>query len=137
MRIRGRGADYAALVPSEINPPKSIRVEETPLGRGVIASAPIAAGETIEVCPVLAIDAADADGVLTDYVVDPGDDSDGAVLMLGYGSLYNHSEDPNAEYVWVTEDVYEFTALRDIAAGEEITISYSEEWWTTREREPD
>ena len=128
---------YAARVATEISPPSSIRIDETPLGRGVIATAPIASGETIEVCPVLALDPADAGGVLTDYVVDPGDDSEGAALMLGYGSLYNHSEDPNAEYVYVDDDTYEFLALRDIRAGEEITISYSDEWWETRERKPE
>ena len=120
----------------EITPPTSIRIEETKFGRGVVAAAPIAKGETIEICPVLAIDAVEAGNVLNDYVVDPGDESEGAVVMLGYGSLYNHSEDPNAEYVWLADDTYEFTALQDIAPGEEITISYSEEWWQTRDREP-
>ena len=120
----------------DITPPSSIRVGETPLGRGVIATAPIAKGETIEVVPVLAIDAVDSTGVLADYIVDLGDDSDGAALMLGYGSLYNHSEEPNAEYVHQADDEYAFVALHDIGAGEEITISYSDEWWETRERKP-
>ena len=54
------------------------------------------------------------DGLATDYVVDAGDGSDNQVLMLGYGSLYNHSDDPNAEYTWEADDAYAFTALRDI-----------------------
>jgi len=123
-------------VAGDITPPSSIRIGETPHGRGVIATAPIAKGETIEVVPVLAIDAADGTGVLADYVVDLGDDSDGSALMLGYGSLYNHSEDPNAEYVHQADDEYAFVALHDISAGEEITISYSEEWWETRGLDP-
>ena len=57
--------------------------------------------------------------------------------MLGYGSLYNHSEDPNAEYIHQFDDAYAFAALRDIADGEEITISYSDAWWETRELEPE
>ena len=120
----------------DIDPPSSIRIGETPVGRGVIATAPIAKGETIEVCPVLTVDPDDANGVLADYVVDLGDDSEGSALMLGYGSLYNHSEDANAEYVYESDDAYAFMALRDIAAGEEITISYSDEWWETRGQEP-
>jgi SET domain-containing protein len=52
--------------------------------------------------------------------------------MLGYGSLYNHSDEPNAEYTHEADDAYSFMAVRDIAAGEEITISYGDEWWETR-----
>jgi uncharacterized protein len=122
---------------TEINPPTSIRVGETSLGRGVIATEDIPKGETIEVCPVLTLGEDDAGVVLTDYVVALGDDSDGEALMLGYGSLYNSSEDPNAEYVYWDDDAYAFIALRDIAAGEQVTISYGEEWWRTRDREPD
>jgi SET domain-containing protein len=120
----------------QITPPSTIRIGEAPHGRGVFATAAIAKGETIEVCPVLTVEAADANGVLADYVVDLGDDSDGSALMLGYGSLYNHSENPNAEYVYESDEAYAFVATRDIAAGEEITISYSDEWWETRGLEP-
>jgi SET domain-containing protein len=123
-------------VATEIDPPSSIRIGNTPVGRGVFATAAISKGETIEVCPALAVDPDDANGVLLNYVVDPGDDSDGSVLMLGYGSLYNHSEDPNAEYVYLADEAYAFEALRDIAAGEEITISYGAEWWETRDEQP-
>jgi uncharacterized protein len=125
------------MAATEINPPTSVRVGETSLGRGVIASAAIPKGETIEVCPVLLLGEDDAGVVLGDYVVSLGDDVDGQALMLGYGSLYNSSEDPNAEYVYMDDDAYAFIALRDIAAGEQVTISYGEEWWRTRDQEPD
>ncbi|MFN2613036.1 MAG: SET domain-containing protein-lysine N-methyltransferase [Solirubrobacterales bacterium] len=121
---------------TDISPPSTIRIGDTPLGRGVIAAAEIASGETIEICPALAVNPGDATGLLLDYIVDPGDGSEGAVLLLGYGVLYNHSEHPNAEYVYLADDAYAFEALRDIATGEEITISYGEEWWETRELEP-
>lgn len=129
---------YAPAVATEdISPPTSIRIGETPVGRGVLATEDIAQGETIELSPLLEVEEADSAGVLQDYVVERGDDAEGSVLMLGYGSLYNHSEDPNAEYVHERDDAYAFVALRDIAAGEEITISYSDEWWETRELDPD
>ena len=118
---------------TEITPPTSIRIEETEHGRGVVATANIAKGETIEVCPVLELEEGDASGLLDDYVVSLGEESQGAGLMLGYGSLYNHSEEPNAEYLYEADDAYSFVAVRDIAAGEQITISYGEEWWATRE----
>lgn len=118
----------------EISPPSAIRIGESQVGRAVFAEAAIAKGETIELCPVLGLAEDDARGVLTDYVVDDG--SGGQVLMLGYGSLYNHSDDPNAEYVHEADDAYAFVATRDIAAGEEITITYGDDWWSTREIEP-
>jgi SET domain-containing protein len=118
---------------SEITPPTSIRIGETEHGRGVIAVAEIAEGETIEVCPILELADGDASGLLDDYTVSLDDGSDGVALLLGYGSLYNHADEPNAEYVVMADDAYSFVALRDIDAGEQITISYGEEWWRTRQ----
>ena len=121
------------MAATEINPPTSIRIEETEHGRGVIATAEIKAGETIEVCPILELGERDASGLLDDYTVSLGDGDPGVALLLGYGSLYNHSDEPNAEYVAEYDDAYEFVALRDIAVGEQITITYGEEWWASRE----
>lgn len=121
------------MAATEITPPTSIRIGETEHGRGVIAIDGIAKGETIEVCPILELAEGDASGLLDDYTVALGDGSTGAALLLGYGSLYNHSDEPNAEYVALEDDAYSFVALRDIDAGEQITISYGEEWWRTRE----
>jgi hypothetical protein len=45
-------------------------------------------------------------------------------LSLGYGSIYNHSETPNAKYQMHLPDIMAFFALRTIQAGEEITINY-------------
>ncbi len=124
------------MAATDINPPTSIRIGETEHGRGVIAVVDIEKGETIEVCPILEVGDEDATGVLADYIVGLGEEREGAVLMLGYGSLYNHSTTPNAEYVHEADDAYAFLALRDIAAGAEITISYGDEWWETREQKP-
>ena len=49
---------------------------------------------------------------------------DYVALSLGYGSIYNHSDAPNAKYVMYSPDVMEFVALRAIVAGEEVTIDY-------------
>ena len=48
-------------------------------------------------------------------------------VSLGYGSLYNHSYRPNARYVDLAGRTKLFTAIRDIAAGEEITVNYNGE----------
>jgi len=44
-------------------------------------------------------------------------------LALGYRSLYNHSFRPNARYDDVGPLTKDFTALRDIQPGEEITVN--------------
>src|SRR5207237_10466933 len=45
-------------------------------------------------------------------------------VSLGYGSLYNHSYTPNADYEQGTQ-VLVYRALRDIKPGEEITVNYN------------
>ena len=97
-------------------------------GRGVFALRPIRKGEIIESCPVLVLPAEavgndDYKTGLHDYCFAWGRGT--VALVLGYGSLYNHSYKPNARYDDVTPQTKEFTALRDIAAGEEITINYN------------
>jgi len=45
-------------------------------------------------------------------------------LLLGYGNLYNHSDDFNAASYKREGRKYVFVAKRDIAVGEEITVHY-------------
>lgn len=97
-------------------------------GRGVFARRVIRRGEEIERVPVLLIDAAELrnhDGWvgLASYCFFW--DTGRYALALGYGSLYNHSYRPNARYDDAGRMTKVFTALRDIAAGEEITVNYN------------
>ena len=96
-------------------------------GRGVFTSVALAAGEVIERAHVIVLSAADRQRIHTtklhDYYFQW--DGEGAAIALGYGSLYNHSDAANAEF----ECDYEFKQLRffaikDIAAGDEITTNY-------------
>lgn len=101
-------------------------------GRGVFATAPIAAGETIERSPVLVSPAAEWPALektmLYDYVFEWGETEEDSAIALGYAGLFNHSFAPNARYRRRTEALLiEVTALRAIAAGEEITMNYNGE----------
>ena len=50
----------------------------------------------------------------------------GGAMALGTGSLYNHSFEPNAQYLRLFgEQAIEYVALHDIREGEEITINYN------------
>lgn len=55
------------------------------------------------------------------YVFTWGDGS--TALALGYGSLYNHSYDPNATTLEDGDELV-ITATRRIAVGDEIFINY-------------
>ena len=101
-------------------------------GRGVFASMKFARGEVIETAPVILIPAEQwhhiEPTVLALYIYNfgPTAEEEHAVIALGYGSLYNHSFEPNAKYIkdW-NEQVIRFVALRDIQRGEEITVNYN------------
>ena len=98
-------------------------------GRGVFAARAFEEGETIEDCPVIVVPAGEVAAVvgtvLGNYFFRWGGTEDEAALALGCGSLYNHSETPNAMYVRKRElGILSFVAIRDIAEGEEIMVSY-------------
>jgi hypothetical protein len=99
--------------------------------RGVFAARGFGAGEVLERCPTVEIADADVTGKLRDYVFRFVRDGD-VVLPLGYGVLYNHSADPNVEYVQDEPTLVTFVARRGIRAGEDLTIDYGDEWWSTR-----
>jgi hypothetical protein len=86
-------------------------------------------GETIEVCPVIALSEADAralDGTgLYDYYFGWGEGGKAAAIALGNGSLYNHSPAPNAMHrKQVADGVISIVAVECIERGEEIFIRY-------------
>ena len=111
--------------------PFALRVGETlHAGRGVFACERIPAGSLIEECPVLESPEEDLVALmptaLGDYFFQWGPTRQQGALALGYGSLYNHSYDPSAGYVRKLESrTIQFLALRDIEAGEEITVNYN------------
>ena len=101
-------------------------------GRGVFATHPIEPGEKIEVCPVVVLSPRDRDKVartvLSDYYFSWNNEQ--AAIALGYSSLYNHSESPNATYEKYFEDqTIVYHCIRHIPEGEEITVCYHHGPW--------
>ena len=99
-------------------------------GRGVFANRSIKSGEIIEECPVILVSEHDManlnESILVTYFFYFGKNNNNLLVALGFGSIYNHSHNPNAAYVINSaEDTMEFTALSDIKKDDEITISYS------------
>lgn len=109
----------------------SLFIAPSPLGgRGVFTSEPIPAGGIIEICPVLVLplnDRAHLDQTkLHDYYFIWGEQDNQCAIVLGFGSLYNHAYEPNAEYAPdFNSSTLAFYALGAIPAGTEITVNYS------------
>jgi hypothetical protein len=117
--------------------PEGLEIKEGRHGRGVFATRAFAQGDAVESSPTLELPGDQVVGRLGDYVFGSADDKDEVLLLLGFGMLYNHSADANVEYVQDEPRVITFLALRAIEPGEELTIDYGEEWWATRNLEPD
>lgn len=116
-------------------------------GRGVVAEREIAGGELVERAPVLVIPEADRaavdptnvgnyifmwehDTVAQDLYARKGR----AAVVLGYTSLLNHADAANCDFVrYIDALAIDLVALRDIAAGEELTIDYGLTLWFTPE----
>jgi hypothetical protein len=99
-------------------------------GRGVFAGRPFLEGALIERAPVIVIPTAQThhieESVLRIFYYDWNKQIGDRAIVLGYGSLYNHSYQPNARYVRrLDEREMDFVALRPIAEGEEICVNYN------------
>lgn len=96
-------------------------------GRGCFAERGFARGEVIEEAPVVVVPTGQLEHldrtILENYYFQWGED--GAVA-LGRLSLCNHDYAPNAGFERrVASGTVRLVALRDIAAGEEVTINYN------------
>ena len=94
-------------------------------GRGVFATKDISAGSIIEVAPVVIMPEISYEKLeqtlLADYLFE--NDYDELIMALGYASVYNHSFEPNADWL-VSEDKIIISALKTIGSGDEIFIDY-------------
>ena len=119
-----------------------LEIRDTPHGRGVFATRAFRVGEVVERCPVVLIPPDEL--VFVPHVraiayswfhwFQSHWDKGGAAICLGYGALFNSSDEPTL--AWdrsANEDrVIVFTALRDIAPGEELAYKYAWPDWVAR-----
>ena len=112
-----------------------IEIKTSPLSngefkRGVFATRDIKKGELIHEAPVIPYPNEDHEHIektiLADYVYNYG--ANHTAILLGYGSLFNHSYTPNATYeINFEQHTVDFYAYTDIKAGDEILINYNGE----------
>jgi SET domain-containing protein len=115
-----------------------IGVKKSPVhGWGVFALEDIEIGDTIEECVYVPMDTYKDDDIMTFYsypypklfgeIKDSNKKIDKliSVIVLGYGSIYNHSITPNVDYMTNTElGLFEFISIKKITKGEELFIKY-------------
>jgi SET domain-containing protein len=117
-------------------PPKVFVQASTIHGLGVFAAQDIPDGQIIEKCPLLRLDIDEKDVLLADYRFwwIEAEKRLYYVMALGYGSLYNHSNNFNA-YFHSNKETFtiDFITTKDIKKGEEIFVDYGgEEYWSSR-----
>jgi uncharacterized protein len=129
--LRNKGSMTTQSTLSIVHPSGLIYCAQTRRkGRGIFAAKRIKKGTLIEHAPILVTPAADwrhlKHTVINHYVFVWHEQTDEAGLVLGFGSLYNHSYQPNA-YTELDKrhKAMKYIALHDIPAHEEITINYN------------
>jgi SET domain-containing protein len=97
-------------------------------GYGVYAEKTFKKGDLIEECYIII--SKGGDKTLEDFYFDA---QGKYAVFTGYGSIYNHSDDANADYkINVKKRLATIKADRIIRKGEEIFVSYGEEWFSSR-----
>jgi hypothetical protein len=91
-------------------------------------------GDIVEICPIIMLnDSAISIETLKDKVfeIDKGQKMYGVVL--GYGTLYKHSQTPNLDFAYnkSTRQMH-FIAKKSIQKNEELTIDYGKDYWEQR-----
>lgn len=106
------------------------------MGRGVFTTSSIEPNQIIEICPVIVIPKKelihlDKTQLYNYYFV--WNEVDGAIA-LGYGSIYNHSDKPNASFeVQTANKSLIFKSIKPIDSNTEILVDYTNGtgklWW--------
>lgn len=99
-------------------------------GRGVACIQTIEKHSIIEVCPAIICDSESTALLhrshLHDYYFIWDAEEKTSAIALGYGSLYNHSNEPNADFeVDYDSQSIIITALSQIESMQEITLDYN------------
>lgn len=106
----------------------NLEIKLTEFQRGVFSRKHFEKDELIEICPLILIPKEQEIYLdkteLYNYYFSINEQTNG--IALGYGSLYNHSYNPNAKYIKSEpNNNIIFQALTDIHPGHEITVNYN------------
>jgi SET domain-containing protein len=112
--------------------PLPVEMRPSPIhGRGMFATRDIKKDEVIERAPLVVIDRSEdltSGSLLRKYDIAYKDGK--FAVMLGYASIYNHSDDNNV--IWdfePDEDIIYIKSIRDIPKDQEVCVSYGSNYW--------
>jgi SET domain-containing protein len=117
----------------KIDSPYKIYIDNSPIhGLGVFAKERILKDEVFEICPVIdmGMKFGETSHILIDYRFNwPQGSGEWTkqVVAAGFGMLYNHSNNSNANWRSNFEiNSFEFYAIKDINPGDEIFVWYGD-----------
>ncbi len=122
-----------------------VKMSKPELGLGVFATEDIKVGELIERCPMIQMAWRSRylhDPVISKYMYsDAGCNCEHCQLhghhmfmVLGYGMIYNHQDDPNTEWRFNYRNLLgDVVAIKPIKTGEEIFVHYGSSYFKNRE----
>ena len=100
-------------------------------GRGVFTNRNFETGEIIELAPYIEDETDNFKGVIRDYIFSKNGKLERSVVAFGFGSMYNHSDSPNARWE-ITDQNVKIQCIKPIKKDEEVFITYGNEYWKTR-----
>ena len=112
-----------------------IYADNSPIhGYGVFASEDISKGEIIEECPVIKLNNTKFEELpkgIQEYAFSwKFGISQIPSIVMGYGGVYNHSDNNNLEYYSDNaKNVMVYKSNRDINKGEELFVNYGQEYF--------
>ena len=101
------------------------------LGRGVFANKNFNQDDVVEKAPYIEDKTDNFVGLIRDYIFNKDPVKKLSIVAFGYGSMYNHSDTPNATWK-IMDDYILITTIKPIQMHDEILISYGDTYWHSR-----
>lgn len=104
---------------------------EEKTGHGIYATENIPKGVFVEIAPVVILEPERmADENLNIYVIAW---KDKIALSLGWTMMYNHSDNNSCEFSSnIHDNLLAIVTIRDIMKGEQLTVNYGPDWFSSR-----
>jgi SET domain-containing protein len=111
-----------------------VEMKSSPVhGRGMFAKTRIQPDKLIEAAPLIFFNRdkdITPDSVIKRY--DMNVNANTNAVMLGYASIYNHSDDHNAAWKIIDDKIY-ITSIKHIEPGQEVFVNYGPHYWSNKQ----
>lgn len=116
----------------ETNPKLYVKHIDNNKGMGVYTNSKILKGDVVENCYSIPVNISIKEYQVFFFQFNGTD----TLLPLGYGCIYNHSENPNIswEILDFQKRIIRFFAIKDIEPDTELCHNYGSGYWLTNEK---